>query len=70
MCSFLKSATVTIMNEVAVKKIVNIIIHEMMYDTVTETARKHFSFDRIRDNEANTRSDFIGSRAKFFVKLK
>ena len=70
MCSFLKSATVNIVNEMTIKKIVDIIVHKMVHNTIAETARKHFSFDRIGDNETDTGSDFISSCAKFFMKLE
>jgi len=67
MRSFANSAAIAIVNEMTIKKIVNITVHEMVYNTIAKTTRKDFPLDRIGNNEADTRSDFVRSCAKFLM---
>ncbi len=53
MSPFPYPAAIAVVDKMAIKVSINIIIDKMMHYSVTKTAGKDFPFDRVGDNEAN-----------------
>jgi len=63
-------ATVTVINEQALKYRIYVIVNEMVDYSVAEISRKNFPLDRFENYKTNTWADLICSIFYFFVKFK